>query len=414
MDQKICPATADMLNSAQGWTLTDIVLMLWRSRLLILIVTFLVIGLGVGSALTFAKYKSEGFFQFGGQIPMQLEKDKKDKKDKLFISGTGINIADYKRFSAAFSSADRFDQFMRDAEVTDGLETHNIQAALRGKDGITKLVEPVYTFTKLDAKELMDQPKENSNNIIGLRINSDGGTPQQAQNTVSLLGRYVVDSIIYLSYADILRFKHADLTAKNMQLDNQIIDLNVKLEELRRKGATLKKIVTRFPDAASQSARQVISVTEDSAKFLSPVTHLMSTEVQAAETNEEVVRAVREQKQTLLQLEYYDKVSRFMSAHKSGEVILRALEPIMVDVFKTKDLNDELVKEGYNFIRIDNGNAISLYLDKCRFIAGPTLPEKRSTRLAITLTVSLIAGLLLSMFIVAGKIWWSNNRERLI
>lgn len=386
-------------------TLSELLVPLWRSRLLIAVVTVSAMIFGVAGAAFMSKYKSEGFLQFGGPIPMQPEKDPKDKLPEKILS-PGISTADYKRFSASFNSPDRFDEFVRATKVSDAQNTQDLRRAFASREGISKMVEPVYPFTKLDAKELMEQPKDSSNNVIGLHINYEGARPLQAQQTVALLGRYVLDSIVYLTYSDILRFKHADLTVKNTEIDNRIIDLKNKLAEYQRKSIALKQIVSRYPDPATKGAREVISVTEDNAQFLSPVTHLMSTEIETAEANTKIVRAKREQQQILLQLEYFDRVNKFMDMQKSGDAILQGLQPIAVETFKSKDLNDELVKEVFNKIKINNENAVSLYQKRSRFIAGPTFPEHRSTRLSIALISSLMAGLVLSVLIVFGRIWW--------
>ena len=389
-------------------SLSDLLAPLWHSRKLIAAGTLLAVIIGGAGTLFLAKYRSEGFLQFGGTIPLSREALLKDKD-----SSPGILLADYKRYAAAFSTSGRFDDFVQQNKLTGVAGVEGLRKVFASRDSISKLVEPVYPFTKLDAKELMEQPKDSSNNVIGLRINYEAASPENAQRMVGLLGRYAIDSIVYLIYSDAVRFKHSEITAKITKLDNAIIDSKEKLEEYQRRGAALKQIVARYPESTSQAARQVVSVTEDNARFLSPVTHLMSTEVEASMANEAIIKARREQKQSLLLREYYDHAKALLDINKSGEAILRALEPVKESVFKGKDLNDELVKEVYNTISMDNQNAISLYLEKSRFIAGPSLPESRTTRLSTALLLSFMAGLLLSSLLVFGRNWWRDNRLKM-
>jgi LPS O-antigen subunit length determinant protein (WzzB/FepE family) len=393
-------------------SITDLLATIWHARWLVLGVTSLIVALGLSGALLSAKYKSEGFLQFGGAIPLPKEKSSQDKNKEKEPS-PGIMLADYKRYVAAFGTSERFAEFMQQNKLESTSGVDNLRKAFSSRESIAKLVEPVYPFTKLDAKELMEQPKDSSNNVIGVRISYEAKTPENAQQMVGLLGRYVMDSIVYLIYSDALRFKHAEITAKITKLDNDIIDNKEKLEEFRRKGASLKQIVGRYPESAYQSARQVISVTEDNARYLSPVTHLMSTEVEASEANEAIFKAKREQQQSILLREYYDRAKALLDRTKSGEAILRGLEPVKESVFKGKDLNNELVKEVYNMISIENQNAVSLYLEKSRFIAGPSLPEHRSTRLSVVLAVSLLLGLFISVLLVFGRNWWRENKLKM-
>ena len=165
----------------------------------------------------------------------------------------------------------------------------------------------------------------------------------------------------------------------------------------------LKKIVTRYPDAAGQASRQVVSISDETARYLPPVTQLMTTEVLASEAMEKIHKARREQQQNILLREYYDKAKTLVDNTKSGEDILRGLEPVKTEVFKDKNMEDDTVKEVFNQITIDNQTAISLYLEKSRFIAGPSLPENLSLRLSVTVLFSLFIGLMLSFAVIFGR-----------
>jgi hypothetical protein len=288
----------------------------------------------------------------------------------------------------------------------------NLSKVFASRDGIRKLVEPIYAFSKLDAKELMDQPKDGGNNVIGLRINFASSSPEIAQQRAGQLGSYVMDSIIYQIYLDELQYKQSEIKAKMTKLENVIIAKKELLEKYRREGADLKQIVNRYPESSRQDSRQVISVTEDSARYLSPVTQLMTTEVQASEANESIRRAKRELRQSALWLEYYEHAKALLDGTKSGEAILRGLEPVKESVFKGKNLEDDVIKEVYNTISIDNQNAIEVYLKKSHFIAGPTLPTYSSVRPLLALALSLILGLLLSVLLVFARIWWRDNWKK--
>ena len=391
-------ATNDVIS------LTDILVPLWRSRWMILFVTLVVAACGLAGTWYYAQYKSEGFLQFGGAIPVVKEQDKE--------LGIGILLSNYKRYSASYATGERFADFVKDQKLgaTEGIA--NLSEIFASRDGITKLIEPIYSFTKLDAKELMDQPKDSSNNVIGLRINYASRSPENAQQMVRLLGKYVMDSIIYRIYADELEFKRSEMMVKMTKLDNVIITNNELLEKYRRKGANLKQIISRYPESSRQAARQVISVTEDNARYLPPVTLLVTTEVQASEANESIRHAKRELQQSVLWLKYYDQAKALLDETKSGEAVLRGLEQIKESVFKGQNLEDDAIKEVYNTITIDNQNAINLYLGKSRFIAGPTLPMHSSQRPRMVLVISLVLGLFLAVLLVFARNWWRDNWQK--
>jgi hypothetical protein len=388
-------ATDDVIS------LTEILVPLWRSRWMILFVTFMVAVCGLAGMSYFAQYKSEGFLQFGGTIPAVKDTNKE--------YGPGISLSDYKGYAAAYATAERFADFVRDKKLSSTVGIDKLVEVFYSRDGITKLIEPVYTFTKLDAKELVDQPKDSINNIIGLRINYASRSPENAQRMVGLLGMYVMDSIIYQIYSDELQFKRSETIAKMTTLDNVIITNQELLDKYRRQGADLKQIINRYTESSRQAARQVISVTEDNAHYLPPGTLLIATEIQASEANESIRKAKLEQRQSALWLEYYDHAKAMLDGTKSGESILRGLEPVKESVFKGKNLEDDVIKEVYNSITIDNQNAINLYLEKSRFIAGPTLPTHSSARPLLVLVISLVLGLCLAILLVFARNWWRDN-----
>jgi len=84
------------------------------------------------------------------------------------------------------------------------------------------------------------------------------------------------------------------------------------------------------------------------------------------------------------------------------------------EVFKGKNMSDEVVQEVYNTITVDNQNAINVYLEKSRFIAGPTLPARSSARLTLVLAASLMVGLFLSVVLVLGRLWWHKSNKKFL
>jgi hypothetical protein len=377
---------------------SDLMKVIWKNRLTFLTITSLTLIAGLGARAIFSEYKSEGFLQFGGTIPIVQKIDEKDKEPN-----PGITLTNYKRYAAAFKSNERFTDFLNQHKLEQNPGVENLRRSFSSREGISRWIEPVYPFTKLDAKELLEEPKGGSNNVIGLRISYEDRDPKNAQAMVGLLGRYTVDTIIYMIYSDDLRFKHTEMTAKITKLDNEIIENKELLAQYRRTGDDLKKIVSRYPDVAGQSARQVISVTDDSARYLPPVTQLMTTEVQASTATEKIYRARREQQQSILLREYYDKAKSLLDGTKSGEDILRGLDQVKAEIFKNKNLEDETIKEVYNKITIDNQMALTQYLEKSRFIAGPSLPENLTLRLSVTVLFSLFIGIVLAAGLVFGR-----------
>ena len=387
----------------------DFLTSLWHSRRVILGVTILSAAIGAATVYAFPKYRSEGFFQFGGPIPVTVQKNIKDPEPN-----PGISLANYKRYAAAFNTSGRFVEFSEKNKTLDAKDFEKMRRAFSAREGISQMIEPVFPFTKLDAKELAGEVKDGNNNVIGLRISAVNDTPDGAQRMFALMGRYAIDTIIYLIYSDNLRFKQTEITTKITKLDNDIIKEKEGLEKFKRKGSDLKQIVNRYPEPASQASRQIVTINDDNARYLSPVTQLMTSEVEISEATEAILQAKTEQSKNTLLLEYYKKAKDLINSTSSGEEVLRGLEPLKIEVFKNKNMDDEVIKQVYNSITIDNQNALNIYLEKSRFIAGPSLPENRADRLSQVVGKAALFGLLLSLIFVIGRNWWRENNLSLL
>lgn len=401
----------------------ELAVVAWKGRWIILAVTALTVAVTIGATLFTAKYESEGFFQFGGTIPIKEEKDRvqegqfiqssqweeRERKSsnsdkKKDEDGIGIALADYKRLASSIPTFGRFSEYVESQKLEAAPGVAELRRLFLSRDGIGKSVQPVYTFTQLDAKQLV-APTDNKNDVIGLQIASANSKPEVAQAMAGILGRYAMDSIIYSIYSDSLLFKNSELAARLTKLDNEIIQGTEKLEEYLRKGQALKKIIADHPGAAEVRTQQVISVTSDSVRYLSPVTQLVSTEVQISDMQERIRKIHREKQQMLLLAAYYAEAKKILESTKSGEALLRGMEIAKGKVFEGKNLQDDVVKEVYNRITIDNQTATNVYLENSRFVAGPILPASSSARPVLAAAGGLMAGLLLSLVIVFGRNW---------
>ncbi len=195
-----------------------------------------------------------------------------------------------------------------------------------------------------------------------------------------------------------------------LSLDNKIITDKEKLETYQHRADDLKQIVSRYPKSTTQTSQQVVSVDTNSARYLSPLTQLVTTEVQASEAKENIRKIKREKQQAMLWGEYYQQTAVLLASTKSGETVLRGLDAVRDHVFKGKDLNDEVVKEVFNDISMNNQKARSVYLEQSRFVAGPTLASRSTVRPALVLAMSLLLGLMYSLLMVFVRNWWRDNR----
>ena len=397
-------------------SLIDIVLTLWRGRWVILIVTLLAAASGYIWSTQKHAYRSQGFFQFGGPIPAPLGREnreaqnEKDKdKESERTRSSGIQLVDYKRYAAFYSTAERFADYVNEKHLETDPIANEMISNFGAVDRVQALIEPIFPFTKNDAKELMEQPKSGANTILGLHVAYQSSTPEAAQKAVDLLAHYAMDSITYFIYSDSLRYKEDELKTNLTRLDNVVITNKLLGGDYERKAAELRKIVDNNP-RSNKDSEQVLFLNSDNSKYLPPSTLLRTTEVQAAEAREAIRKAQFDQDQTKLLLQYYDAAKALLNSTKSGETLLRGLEAVKAKVFADKNMKDDAVQQVYNALTVDNRTAMGLYLDKSRFIAGPSFSRKSTSRPLFMTGIGFLLGFLLSAGFLLLRAWWIENK----
>jgi len=377
-------------------SLIDIVKPLWQSRWLIIFVTLSVVAAALAGSYYFKSYKSEGIVQFKSVIPAVKGIYTNTNTEPDTEPSSGISLADYQRYSAAFSTSKPFADFVSENKLGSTVVINSLYKTFASPNGIGKQIEPI----------------KDNNNVVGLNISFASRSPEIAQQMVSLLGRYVMDSLNYQIISDDLKFRHHEIIVNSDILNNVIIRNKNLLETYRRRSADLKLIAKRYPESFRKAPTQVFFITENGTSYLPLETQLMATEVQASEANESIRTTKRELRQNALWLEYFDRVNALLDKTQSGDVLLRGLESVKESVFKGKNLDDDAIRDVYNEITSNNQVAIGLYLEKNTFISGPTLPTYSSPSKRKVLLASLVLGLFLSVLLVFARIWWRDNWQK--
>jgi hypothetical protein len=316
-------------------------------------------------------YKSEGYFQFNMSLP------------------------DFKRLQASIEDPMRWNNFAktRQASAIAGLELTG--AILGDRKQTQQLIQPIYPITKAELKDLPDAfNKDTASGISGLTLAFKGSTPELAQRGVLMLGDYLRDTAILMTYRDTLSIQHTDLLNKQKKLENSTFDAKYILEQTGIKRTSMQAILREYPKSGVAQDRQLVSIEEGGERYLSPVTQLVAIEAHIADLKQSLPKILRDQRINGIWLSYYEKALALLDKSSSGEEFLKAL-PAIKDTLKLNQ-EDDVEMGVYNSIAIENLDAQSRYFDKVRFIATPVLPLQRSPGMLQSALIGLIVGFLLS------------------
>ena len=166
-------------------------------------------------------YKSEGFFQLGRGVDVDLdelkeiqEKIRKDFQENMLDNQTlqnnmllnetlqdtklmmmNVSIPDYKKYASQFTNPQKFLQFVK--KKRDIEEFGDLRQSMRTSEDLGQWIEPVYAYSKKELKELAQNAKDISNFVLGVQLLGEQAAPEKAQAVVNIIGEFIKDSILY-------------------------------------------------------------------------------------------------------------------------------------------------------------------------------------------------------------------------
>jgi hypothetical protein len=381
-----------MNESIQGENAAMLALLqlLWRRRWFVLIGIAFFTVLGVAALQLARVYRSEGFYQLGD-----------------------LSYSDYKRYNTSFFTKDRLAGVAEHLGIGESaVLSREVWRVLNDPATRNRYVDPVFPFTKADARDLPEVlPEKNTSHLlIGIRYSYEDRTPERAQLFVRLMAESVRDGLLSGRLFEHISTNLSNATNDLRGLENKMFAQRFEKEQLARKLEALSKVLRKYPGSAPGDARQVISVEKGGAEYLSPLVQIVGIESKLADATAEFSRLTREREMAALRKDYYTGAKALFENSRMAETVLLGLEPLKENVFKAKNLDDDTVKDVYNGISVENENLRRYYFDGLRFVSGPTLPERPvSPRLVVWIPLILVGAFFLMAVIALGWDWVETN-----
>lgn len=380
-------------------SLPDLLAVIYRGRRYALIIVIASVALSLLFATSpIGNYRSEGYFAFGGRIPPDPHVSSGARKHSI----AGIESNDFDRFLLFTSRLERFNEYKgyRDYEPKQAM--NNVQNVMTSPALLKRSIAPVYA-NESDAPNPVADGRRGD--VIGLRIHYDGGSPEEAQQTAAVLGRYVMDSIIYAVSLERLPVLSDEATAEADDLIAQMASENIELRKSERRIAALRGI--NF--GSSGGSTKVLVIGEDELHYASAQALLMAIEMQVTDAKKKIEQTDRAVRKALLIAGYRREAVKALENTRSGVNLIKDMDQVKRTYFEDKKLDDAIVKEVYEAIGKENSAAIDLYLHRSRFVVGPGLPKKSPTHLALVASVALIFGLMLSIVLLLLRNGWRQK-----
>lgn len=413
--------------SVNGLDLNSIVAVLWKYRKLIIIGTIGATLIAAGVSLALPRvYRSEGFFQLGN--PQKRFSGNPEKPSpKLPISGNpekpslklpniGVAVPVYKRSASQFFNPQRL-HLSASLLPSFGAEGASMVVnRFRTAEEISHWFKPVYAFAKEDARELGPTSMEEANSVIGLSLTFEAGSPEAAAAFVGLFGYHVRDCLLYLTLYSYVMEEYATAIGEMSQKENRIFSLQFALKQNINKMKDIQAILAKYPSSAEMESRQLVSVQEGGARFLSPVSQLVGIESTLADLRVELAELEWGREKLKLRMEFFLRcLEEIEKTNKRGELALSLLKKTKEDVFKGKDLATDAVKEVFNDLSADIQGFELVFFNQTSFISGPTVPSSHiKPRKSLIVVVSGFAAFVFFVLLAFALHWWRGSRNAIV
>jgi len=369
---------------------------LWRRRKLIIFGTLAVTILAAGASLLIPRvYRSEGFYQLG--------------------SG-GVSIPLFKNSSSMFTNPNRFLGYASQEALFSENEKRVISKRFQEAQSIQRWIDPLYAFSKTDQRELALIGKEEGNSVLGLNLAFEAKSPAFAARMVSFFGHYVRDCLMYVTLFNYISDNAISAHTSLQKNENDLIINRFQLEQLDKKMADIQGILRKYPDSARIENRQLVSIQEGGARFLSPVTQLVGIESTVADLRREGAQLEREREKLLLRVEYFDLGKAALGkAGEQGEKLFLSIQSVHKELFTRKNLSSDTVREVYNNLSVDQQDFNRTFYTSYRFVSGPTVPARhiKPSRSKIVIIAFFLTGF---FFVCLAFVlsWWQKNKQTIL
>jgi hypothetical protein len=325
---------------------------------------------------------------------------------------TTITLSDFKKSWTPLFDREQFLGWLAKRNVLSETELADLGTRIRRSDGPIDWVSPLFAVTKVDVRDLTEPPKD-AGAFVGVLITVDHRQAEVAKALVLATSDYVRNTLVDGRVNEMSLLRLMDARRELAKLQARIVSRNFELQVLDKKRTELVAIRSRYPDVAKLEGRQVVSVDNEGARFLSPVVQLVGIESQMATIRERIALDERMVEKTEFEIDYYARIRSGRAPGNGALAIVDGLRRIRADVLQGKDGTQSAIREALAGIDGDieqlqllTGAGIHLNGDPISDDAW----EKRRRQIIVFAAVAV--GVLLAILYALVAQWWHVNRDQ--
>jgi hypothetical protein len=310
-----------------------------------------VLGLaGLVVALLFPKFIANGLLETPGvSLPSEVrrlptEPERVGELESQIEKSKPITLHEYRRVMSGYSTAAALQDFLTSSKA-EGPAAQRLLAQAKSPGFWDAVASPVLPFSRRDAREFGDIRDAASNALVGLELSTNARDAATASEMLGLMARYFTNALLRERVRAWVLKHSTDASSKEKALQADIIEARMKIDSMGRRIADFKEILARYPDSAKLDSRQVISITEGSDRFLSPLAQLVAADTSITQLRESITRKERQARQYAFQERFFREADRLLDSNLLAVDLIPRLASLATQKFEGVDIQAEWARE---------------------------------------------------------------------
>lgn len=307
-----------------------------------------VLGLaGAAVGLAFPNWTAEGLLETPGVLaPFAGPREREDVNAQEPPSKRNhVTLAEFRKAAAAYSSYAALAEYLSASKRAETPAGQRLLAQAERPAFWASVASPVLPFSRRDAREFGDLKDAVSDALVGIDIVTDARTPDLAIEMLGLMSGYYVNGVVRERVRTWVLRNRGEAPTRQKAALAEIVEAQMKIDTMGRRIQDLKAILARYPDSARIDARQVVSITEGSDRFLSPLVQLVAAETSITQLKETIARKERQARQADLVERYFAQAEEKLRSTPLSSDLVSELSGLAAKRFEGVDPEADWAKE---------------------------------------------------------------------
>jgi len=351
---------------------------------------------GVAAGLALVRFQSEGVFALGA-VTARESGPNPPPYPRSYQFTRGMGLQDFKTEFPRLDG-DRLRAFLEARKTAVDGSLARTARLLANADTRAEVLLPLYGTTRADVRELGESTKPTENLALAMRIAGASRDPDEARRITTVLGDFVRETVFASQAQALVARRSEQYAAQRLSYENDLIGTRFTIGTVNDKIKRLRELRGEFPEA-STSGRQVVSIADGGARYLSPATQIVGMEATVADLRSQMATTDRQRAKSELLANFFRAARPLVSEDTDSAVAVDRLSKLLATSFGQAG-QDDVAREARNDAELDVFALSTLRTEGLRFVAGPVAGVRDDMRVARYAILCALAGGLLAMLVV--------------